>query len=171
MFRSPERPTFARSGGCVFFFCLRRPHFFQQRKKWGKERRQKLRFCISSRAMPWEKVRVPAARSRKSSCVVPSKDCLSNSAAAADWSAVQRLRFYRCNSERKRRKRERSERRRWRIKRGERVAAVKISSARRKAAKKFWAPQQDHPALRKGRECGAGFNLWIALLLFSAQRR
>ena len=22
-------------------FCLRRPHFFQQRKKWGKERRQK----------------------------------------------------------------------------------------------------------------------------------
>ena len=30
------------------FFCLRRPHFFQQRKKWGKERRQKLRFCTSS---------------------------------------------------------------------------------------------------------------------------
>ena len=23
------------------FSCLRRPHFFQQRKKWGKERRQK----------------------------------------------------------------------------------------------------------------------------------
>ena len=30
------------------FFCLRWPHFFQQRKKWGKERRQKLRFCTSS---------------------------------------------------------------------------------------------------------------------------
>ena len=30
------------------FFCLRRPHFFQQRKKWEKERRQKLRFCTSS---------------------------------------------------------------------------------------------------------------------------
>ena len=30
------------------FLCLRRPHFFQQRKKWGKERRQKLRFCTSS---------------------------------------------------------------------------------------------------------------------------
>ena len=30
------------------FICLRRPHFFQQRKKWGKERRQKLRFCTSS---------------------------------------------------------------------------------------------------------------------------
>ena len=31
----------------------------------------------------------------------------------------------------------------WQIKHGERVAAVKISSARRKAAQKFWAPQQD----------------------------
>ena len=31
----------------------------------------------------------------------------------------------------------------WRMKRIERVAAVKISSARRKAAQKFWAPQQD----------------------------
>ena len=30
------------------FLCLRRPHFFQQRKKWGKDRRQKLRFCTSS---------------------------------------------------------------------------------------------------------------------------
>ena len=30
------------------FLCLRRPHFFQQRKKRGKERRQKLRFCTSS---------------------------------------------------------------------------------------------------------------------------
>ena len=40
------------------------------------------------------------------------------------------------------RRRERSERRRWRIQRGERVAAVKISSARRQAAQKFRAPQQ-----------------------------
>ena len=37
-----------------------------------------------------------------------------------------------------------------RMKRDERVAAVKISSARRKAAQKFWAPQQDHRPLRKG---------------------
>ncbi len=37
------------------FLCLRRPHFFQQRKKWGKERRQKLRFCTSSArcTRPW----------------------------------------------------------------------------------------------------------------------
>ena len=36
----------------------------------------------------------------------------------------------------------------------ERVAAVKISSVRRKAARKFWAPQQDHRPLRvRGKEC------------------
>ena len=40
---------------------------------------------------------------------------------------------------------ERTERCRWQMKRGERVAAVKISSAIRKAAQKFWAPQQGHP--------------------------
>ena len=56
--------------------------------------------------MPWEKMRVPAARSQKISCVVSSKDCLSNSAAAADANAEQRFWFYRCNSERQRRKRE-----------------------------------------------------------------
>ena len=47
-----------------------------------------------------------STRSQKISCIVPSKDCLSNSAAAADANAEQRLRFYRCNSERQRRKRE-----------------------------------------------------------------
>ena len=85
---------------------LRRPHFFQQRKKWGKERRQKLRFCISSRAMPVANLLLRSARSRRSSCVVPSKDCLSNSAAAADANAEQRFCFYRRNSERQRRRRE-----------------------------------------------------------------
>ena len=40
---------------------------------------------------------------------------------------------------------ERTERRQWRMQRGERVAAVKISSARRKTAQKFWEPQQDSP--------------------------
>ena len=43
---------------------------------------------------------------------------------------------------------ERIERRRWRMKRDERVAAVKILSVRRKAAQKFWAPQQGHRPLR-----------------------
>ena len=51
---------------------------------------------------------------------------------------------------------ERIERRRWRMKRVERVAAVKILSVRRKAARKFWAPQQDHRPLRgRCKECGA----------------
>ena len=50
---------------------------------------------------------------------------------------------------------ERIERRRWRMKRDERVAAVKILSVRRKAAQKFWAPQQGHRALRSsiGKRC------------------
>ena len=47
-----------------------------------------------------------STRSQKFSCVGSSKDCLSNSAAAADANAEQRFCFYRCNSERKRRKRE-----------------------------------------------------------------
>ena len=45
---------------------------------------------------------------------------------------------------------ERTERCQWQRKRGERVAAVKILSVRRKAAQKFWAPQQDHRPLRRG---------------------
>jgi len=44
---------------------------------------------------------------------------------------------------------ERTERCRWQRERSERVAAVKISSVRRKAAWKFWAPQQDHRPLRR----------------------
>ena len=44
---------------------------------------------------------------------------------------------------------ERTERCRWQKQRSERVAAVKISGVRRKAAQKFWAPQQDHRPLRK----------------------
>ena len=45
---------------------------------------------------------------------------------------------------------ERTERCRWQRKRSERVAAVKILSDSRKAAQKFWAPQQDHRPLRRG---------------------
>ena len=44
---------------------------------------------------------------------------------------------------------ERTERCQWQRERSERVAAVKISSVRRKAAQKFWAPQQGHRPLRK----------------------
>ena len=45
---------------------------------------------------------------------------------------------------------ERTERCQWQRKQSERVAAVKILSVRRKAAQKFWAPQQDHRPLRRG---------------------
>ena len=41
VFRAGARPTFAPGGSSNAALCLRRPHFFQQRKKWGKERRQK----------------------------------------------------------------------------------------------------------------------------------
>ena len=44
---------------------------------------------------------------------------------------------------------ERTERCQWQRERSERVAAVKILSVRRKAAQKFWAPQQDHRPLRR----------------------
>ena len=50
---------------------------------------------------------------------------------------------------------ERTERCRWQKQRSERVAAVKILSVRRKAAQKFWAPQQDHRPLRR-----AARNVW-----------
>ena len=43
---------------------------------------------------------------------------------------------------------ERTERCQWQKQRSERVAAVKIFSVRRKAAQKFWAPQQDRRPLR-----------------------
>ena len=44
IFLFPDARRRFRIAGCRTLsriFCLRRPHFFQQRKKWGKERRQK----------------------------------------------------------------------------------------------------------------------------------
>ena len=77
---------------------------------------------------------------------------------------------------------ERAERRQWRMKRSERVAAVKISSVRRKAAQKFWAPQQDHRPLRRfsltksserpkmGRSGDFGFCFYFLALLSTTSR-
>ena len=45
--------------------------------------------------MPAANLMLRSARSQKISCVVLSKDCFSNSAAAADTNAEQRFRFYR----------------------------------------------------------------------------
>ena len=63
--------------------------------KVGKRAGETKGFFTSFRAMSIANLTLPATRSRKSSCIVPSKDCLSNSAAAADANAEQRLRFYR----------------------------------------------------------------------------
>ena len=69
---------------------------------------------------------------------------------------------------------ERTERCRWQRKRSERVAAVKILSVRRKAAQKFWAPQQDHRPLQpnvratKKDRRGAVFFLHISIMIICA---
>ena len=73
-------------------------HFSQQLEKWAKEPEETKGFFTSFRAMSIANLTLPATRSRKSSCIVPSKDCLSNSAAAADWFAEQRFWFYRCSA-------------------------------------------------------------------------
>ncbi len=70
-------------------------HFSQQLEKWAKEPEETKGFFTSFRAMSIANLTPPATRSRKSSCIVPSKDCLSNSAAAADWFDEQRFSFYR----------------------------------------------------------------------------
>ena len=75
--------------------------------------------------------------------IVPAsihRDALHACAARPNRAALCVYRAARCG--------ERIERRRWRMKRDERVAAVKILSDSRKAAQKFWAPQQGHRALR-----------------------
>ena len=81
-------------------------HFSQQLEKWAKEPEETKGFFTSLRAVLHRNMTHCAARSRKYSFIVSSKDCLSNSAAAADTHAEQRFLFYRCNSERQRRERE-----------------------------------------------------------------
>ena len=68
------------------------------------------------------------------------RDALRACAARPNRAALCVYRAGRCG--------ERIERRRWRMKRDERVAAVKILSDSREAAQKFWAPQQGHRPLR-----------------------
>ena len=70
-------------------------HFSQQLEKWAKEPEETKGFFTSLRAMTTADLILHSARSQKISCVVSSKDCLSNSAAAADAHAEQRFWFYR----------------------------------------------------------------------------
>ena len=95
-----------RAPGATCLFLSPTAHFSQQLEKWAKEPEETKGFFTSLRAMSTADLILRSARSRKFSGIVPSKDCLSNSAAAADTHAEQRFRFYRCNSERQRRKRE-----------------------------------------------------------------
>ena len=94
-FRVSGREVLLPVAADVFSFLPPAAHFSQQLEKWAKEPEETKGFFTSLRAMPWEKMRVPATRSRKSSFFVPLKDCLSNSAAAADTHAEQRFSFYR----------------------------------------------------------------------------
>ena len=73
-------------------------HFSQQLEKWAKEPEGTKGSFTSSRAMTIADLILRPVRSRKSSCVVPARDCLSNSAAAADANAEQRFWFYRCSA-------------------------------------------------------------------------
>ena len=99
LFLSPAAGVFrAPARGCFASPARGRPpaaHFSQQLEKWAKEPEETKGFFTSFRAMSIANLTPPATRSRKSSCVVPSKDCLSNSAAAADANAEQRFWFYR----------------------------------------------------------------------------
>ena len=59
----------------------------------------------------------------------------------------------------------------WQIQRGERVAVVKISSARPKAAQKFWAPQQVIAAAGKSTSSPRERNLSTSTALSSSLPR
>ena len=82
----------------MFRFLSPTAHFSQQLEKWAKEPEETKGFFTSLRAMSTADLILRSARSRKFSGIVPSKDCLSNSAAAADWFAEQRFWFYRCSA-------------------------------------------------------------------------
>ena len=84
-----------RACGATYLFLSPTAHFSQQLEKWAKEPEETKGFFTSLRAMSIANLILHSARLRKFSCVAPSKDCLSNSAAAADANNEQRFWFYR----------------------------------------------------------------------------
>ena len=98
MFRGSDRGDGVFRLRATYLFLSPTAHFSQQLEKWAKEPEETKGFFTSFRAMSIANLTPPATRSRKSSCVVPSKDCLSNSAAAADANDEQRFDFYRCSA-------------------------------------------------------------------------
>ena len=79
----------------TYLFLSPTAHFSQQLEKWAKEPEETKGFFTSLRAMTTADLMLRSARLRKSSFFVPSKDCLSNSAATAGANAEQRFWFYR----------------------------------------------------------------------------
>ena len=71
------------------------PLSFNSERKGGKNASKNCVFAFPQRAMGCGNLMLRSARLRKSSFLVPSKDCLSNSAAAADTHTEQRFLFYR----------------------------------------------------------------------------
>ena len=86
---------FAEGAVGTFLFLSPTAHFSQQLEKWAKEPEETKGFFTSLRAMSIANLTLHATRSRKSFCLVPSKDCLSNSAAAADANDERPFRVYR----------------------------------------------------------------------------
>ena len=88
--RRPRRPVFCSPiAGCtrVLHVCLRRPYFFQQRKKYGKERRQKPTVF----GFPSVRLRLRCKKIRSESLVLPAPAAAPASRAVVRCSAfVQR---------------------------------------------------------------------------------
>ena len=85
-FRAPARPAFFVSDG---------PLSFNSERKGGKNASKNYVFAFPQRATGCGNLMLRSTRSRNSSFFVPSKDCLCNSAAAADTNVEQRFWFYR----------------------------------------------------------------------------
>ena len=106
------------------------------RKFWGGERR-----IATGAVRPRNDIVFTRGAVRQRDTGVPPYNHFCRAGPVCPAGSAKKTRSGRCG--------ERTERCRWQRKRSERVAAVKILSVRRKAAQKFWAPQQDHRPLRK----------------------
>ena len=105
MFRAPAQGCFAVP--TATYFCPWRTEKFRvfgrdlllaTVPKVGKSTGKNQGSFTSLRAMDCGNLMLHATRSRKFSCIVPPKDCLSNSAAAAETNVEQHFWFYRCSA-------------------------------------------------------------------------
>ena len=89
------RIFFALASANYLFLSPTAPFLSIAKERGGKNARKNCVFAFPQRAMGCGNLMLRSARLRKSSFFVPSKDCLSNSAAAADTHTKQRFLFYR----------------------------------------------------------------------------